>query len=95
MKYKGLHYTGTPTNIHIVLNTQKIPLLNQATQKNTCQIFLPKKIPETKISNPKKSFDYPCHLKFRVPSPHPPGPKLWKDASQPWNKMEQYRMLIQ
>ena len=28
--------------------------LNRATQRNTCQIFLPKKIPESKISNPKK-----------------------------------------
>ena len=39
---------------------------NQATQKNTCQIFVPKKIPESKISNPKKSFDHPRHLKSRV-----------------------------
>ena len=28
---------------------KKNPYLNQATQKNTCQIFLPKKIPESKI----------------------------------------------
>ena len=27
----------------------------------------PKKIPESKISNPKKSFDHPRHLKSRVP----------------------------
>ena len=40
---------------------------NQATQKNTCQIFVPQKIPESKISNPKKSFDHPRHLKSRVP----------------------------
>ena len=31
------------------------------------QIFVPKKIPESKISNPKKSFDHPRHLKSRVP----------------------------
>ena len=37
-----LGYAGTTTNLQIVLNTQKSPYLNQATQKNTCQIFLPK-----------------------------------------------------
>ena len=42
---------------------KKNPFLNQATQKNTYQIFLPKK-----ISNPKKSFNHPGHLKFGVPS---------------------------
>jgi len=46
-------YAGTTTNLQIVLNTPKNPHLDQATQKNTCQIFLPKKIPESKISNPK------------------------------------------
>jgi len=51
----------------------KNPYLNQATpQKNTCQIFLPKKIPESKISNPKKSFDHPRQLKSGVPPT--PGP---------------------
>ena len=42
-------YAGTNTNLQIVLNTQKNPYLNQATPKNTCQIFLPKKIPESKV----------------------------------------------
>ena len=60
-------YAGTTTNLQIVLNTQKNPYLNQATQKNTCQIFLPKKIPESKISNPKKSFDHARPLKSGVP----------------------------
>ena len=41
----------------ILFNTQKNPYSNQ--------IFVPKKIPESKISNPKKSFDYP--------PPPPPG----------------------
>ena len=44
---------GTTMNLQIILNTQKNPYLNQATQKNTCQIFIPKKILESKISNPK------------------------------------------
>ena len=38
---------------------QKVPSytpVNQVTQKNTCQIFPPKRIPETKISSPQKSF---------------------------------------
>ena len=43
--------------------------LNQATQKNTCQILLRKKIPESNISNPRKSFDHPCHLKSGVTHP--------------------------
>ena len=47
----------------------KNPYLNQATQKNTWQFFLPKKLPESKISNPKKSFHQPRHLKSGVPPP--------------------------
>lgn len=39
--------------------TQKTPYLNQITQKNTSQIFQPKKIRQSKISNPKKTFDHP------------------------------------
>ena len=61
----GIH--GHYMNLQIILNTQKNPYLNQATQKNTCQIFIPKKIPESKISNPEKSFDHPRHLKSGVP----------------------------
>ena len=37
----------------IVLNTKKNSFINPATQKNACQIFLPKKVPELKISNPQ------------------------------------------
>ena len=32
-------YAGTITNLQIVLNTQRNPYFNQATQKNTCQNF--------------------------------------------------------
>ena len=63
-------YTDTTTNLHIVLNTEKTP-------KYICPILLPKNIPESKISNTKKSFDHPGHLNSRVPpSPSlpPPGP---------------------
>lgn len=66
------------TNLQIVLNTQTKtnPYLSQATQKNTCQIFLPKKLPQTTICNPQKFFEHPLHLKFGVPLPPPlPGSK--------------------
>ena len=36
-------YASTTRNLQIVLNTPKNPYLNQATPKNTCQIFLSKK----------------------------------------------------
>ena len=69
------------TNLHIVLNTrppppQKNPFLTRATQKkNTCQSFPPKTIPESKISNPKKSFDHPRHLNSEYPLVR--APPLW------------------
>ena len=54
-------YAGIITKLKIVLNAQNNPYLNQATLKNSCEIFLS-----------KKSFDHPRHLKSGVPSPHPP-----------------------
>ena len=48
------------TNLHIVLNTPKI----QATRKYTFQIFLPKKIQESKISNPPKPTSSPGLFPF-------------------------------
>ena len=67
-------YEGTITNLQIVLNTQKNRCLNQATQKNTCQNFPEQKIPKSKISNAKNSFNHPCRLKYGVhPSPLPLG----------------------
>ena len=51
----------------------KKSLLKSSYPKNTCHNFPPKKIPKSKIPNPKKSFDYPCHLKSGVPPPPPPG----------------------
>ena len=52
-------YARTITNLRIVLNTQKNPYFNQATQQNTCQNFPTQNIPKSNISNPKKSFDHP------------------------------------
>ena len=60
-------YAGTTTNLQIVFNTQK-----SSHTKNTCQIFLPQKIPESKIPNPKISFNHPRHLKSGV-TPTPRG----------------------
>ena len=44
---------------------QKSPL--KSSHQNTCPIFLPKKIAELKISNPKKSTDHQCYLKSAAP----------------------------
>ena len=65
-------------------------ILDQATQKSTCQIFLPKKIPESKLSNPKKSCDHPCHLKSRVPPPPPLGVLI----KLPWFKFNVFFFLF-
>ena len=43
------------------------PPLNQATQKNTCQIFLPKKSRNRKFQIQKKSFDHPVTLNPEYP----------------------------
>ena len=61
-------YTGTTTNLHIVLNTEK-------TQKHICPILLPKTSRNRKFQIQKNSFDHPGHLKSKVPpSPSPPPP---------------------
>ena len=62
-----LGYKGTITKRQIILSTPKNPYLNQATQKIPAKIFLPKKIPKSKFSNLKRSFNLPCHLKSGVP----------------------------
>ena len=50
---------------HLILfNTRKKSLLKSSYPS---QIFVPKKIPQSKISDAKKSFDHPRHLKSRVP----------------------------
>ena len=68
------HYQK-PEGFPIVLNAPNIPYINLAPplpppkEKNTCQIFLPKKIPESKISNLPKSLDHPRFLKSGVIPP--------------------------
>ena len=57
-----LNKTNPGKNITNNFTTQiKLP------QKILANFSYPKKIPESKISNPKKSFDHPRHLKSRVP----------------------------
>ena len=53
-------FTGTTKNLQFVLNTQKSPYLNQATQ------IIPAKNENRKFQTPKKSFDHPRHLKSGV-----------------------------
>ena len=53
LKTMQLRYTGTITNLPIVLNGQKNPYLNQATQNNTYQILLPKKSQNQKFQTQK------------------------------------------
>ena len=65
-------------NLQIVLNTPKKFLLKSCSppppppkkkkKKNLATIFLPQKIPTSKISKPQKSFDHPCHFKSGVPA---------------------------
>ena len=50
---------------HLILfNNPKKSLLKSSYPS---QIFIPQKNPESKMSNPQKSFDHPRHLKSRVP----------------------------
>ena len=44
------------------------------------------KIPKSKISNPKKSFDHPCHLKSGVTPHHPPAPLILCGGNDHWFK---------
>ena len=64
--------TGTITNLQIVLNTPKYPTHIKLPQKYLPKYSCPKEIPKSKILNPRKSFDHPCHLKSGVPPPPVP-----------------------
>ena len=58
--FAELHNQGTTK--FFLIPGPKIPTQIKLPPKNTCQIFVPKKIPEYKISNPKKSFNHSHHL---------------------------------
>ena len=68
-------YAGTITNLQNVWNTPKKCLLKSSHPKSTCQNFPTQGNPEIENSEPKKSFDHPCHLKSGVPPPTPPPPR--------------------
>ena len=64
----------------LVLNAPPNPYFNKSSyrKKYLSKFSYPKKIPKSKISNPKKSIDHPCHLKSGVPPPPPPGNSSYK-----------------
>ena len=69
--YSWNYVAGIGGNYHEFSNCFEYPT-------NTCHNFPPKKIPKLKISNPEKSFDYPCHLKSGVPALWSQGQKEGK-----------------
>ena len=70
--YTAGHHAKTQ---NYAFNTPKKSLLKSSYPS---QIFVPKNIRESKISNPKKSFDHHRHLKSRVPPPPGPPERLQK-----------------
>ena len=77
--------TTQPGHYRFFLIPPKNPYSNQATQKNTCQIFVPKKIPESKISNPKKILR--SSLSLEIPSTPPGAPVNQSLAKIPKQKL--------
>ena len=64
--------TDCDQNYMLMINLKKLPEFGYKLsyqKKILAKIFLPKKIPKSKILNPQKSFDHPCHLKSGVPTP--------------------------
>ena len=57
---------------------KKFLLKSSSPKKYLPKFSYPNKILKSKISNPKKSFDHPCHLKSKEPPPPPPG--SWTQA---------------
>ena len=56
--------TTLPPQIFRLFWIPQKSLLKSIHPRKYSPIFLPKKIPELKLSNPKESFDHPHHLKF-------------------------------
>ena len=54
---------------------KKFLLKSSSPKKYLPKFSYPNKILKAKISNPKKSFDHPCHLKSEEP-PNPPPPVM-------------------
>ena len=58
-------------SLQIVLYTPKNPYLNQATQKNICQIFLPQKNPGIENFKPQIILGSSPSLEIQQPPPSP------------------------
>ena len=74
--------TDCDQNYMQMINLKKLPEFGYKSsyqKKILAKIFLPKKIPKSKILNPKKSFDHPCHLKSEVTPP--PGTQATKSSN--------------
>ena len=56
-----------PGQYRFFLIPPQVPTKNQAIPKKYLSNFRTQKNPESKISNPKKSFNHPRHFKSRVP----------------------------
>ena len=78
-----LGYPGTTTNLHIILNTQKI----------SNQIKPPKEIPVSKISNPKKSLNHSSPSIEIRSTPPPPGLQIQEKAG--WEAVTSNRILTE
>ena len=74
--------TKQPEHYLFFLIPKKNPFSSQATQRNSCQIFVPQKIPESKISNQKN----PSIITWKWPVP-PVG--LWLRLFQKYETISQ------
>ena len=70
---------------------KKSLLKSSYSKKYMPKFSYPNKIPKSKISNPTKSFDHPCHLKSGEPPP-PPSPKALINTSY-WPLWSRYLSL--
>ena len=75
-KFLSLNFRDTLALPQIFRLFELIPkkILSKVNPPKKCFPILPKKFPESKISNPEKSFDHPYHLKSGVPHSKPPPP---------------------
>ena len=84
---------ATITNLQIVLNTQKNPYLNQATQKNTCPNFCTQKNPEIENFKPIKILRSSLSLEIRS-TPPPLGSSFVRHVQQRSFKSKLNSLLI-
>ena len=84
-KFLSLNFRDTLALPQIFRLFELIPkkILGKVNPPKKILPILPKKIPESKISNPEKSFDHPHHLKSGV-TPPPPNPPTWECTRKDW-----------